>query len=466
MSVSNLEPLRAFQNTITLQQTGTFGNVGDNDCCWVNDARNCDQYRATIDYSKAVYPNDLRDLRNLSMRQLYNNGYIQSVQSQLKLTFTICGGTCGIQTQVRYQLTYVDDQSTPESSCFTSRSYTGAVREVNSCTINNNIKPIKSFYVHTEAIAGCDSYGVKDVSYEFSTSITINMKNYCRNGNNFISPVCIQFCSYDESSTDCYNIALDKCFTDDKILNKEGHCYRFLSSYAGRQDTSIVALDLKLKDFCNQKSINPENYIGSTGVNQVYTDLCACHFDDQIYTNYYASLIEQIPNLSISGQGSRKCVFPYCNVSPFKSGDMKGTGTCPTIQCLQSISLLNNGTINGDINAQTNANCTSQISSSSLNNPSSQPPGPPPVSFLCTKDSDCTNGKKCNTTTGICQTPTPSDNSWVNWLIGIGLGLLFVIALILIIYFFTSKPKPRAQNLGINGYNIGNIPNIPGYSRF
>ena len=431
----NLQPLQAFESVITLNQSGSFSNptgdvgFGKSDCCWPDDPRNCDQYRATFDYNNAEFSNDIRSLKSLTIDQIYDQGLISSVISKWTFNFTNCGADCDFKntnrTRVEYEFIYIDNTVSSRQECY-QKGVDPYATEAGSCVVVDRLKPIKSFYSNLNREPGaCNQYGIKDVSYLFETRIVIDMKKYCKNIN-LESAICTRFCSYDENSTDCYNSFLNYCFTrlkDGKfpITNRDSQCFQFLSAYAGNQNTNITELDNKIKTLCKESSIDPSNYVNlnlPVSEQTVFTDLCACHFEDQIYDRYYQSLLEQIPNLSISGQGTRRCVFPYCNVSPFKSSEMKGTGTCPSIQCLQSIRLNNNGTINGDINAQTNANCTSEIQNNSGSLPS------PPITPV---------------------PPTPSPNSaktsynWLYWI----LGLLGLLLLILIVIFIIKKMNQK-----------------------
>ncbi len=165
--------------------------------------------------------------------------------------------------------------------------------------------------------------------------ININMSKYCQE-KNFDQPICVRYC---ENTTDniggkCYDNAINYCFTMNPngkypIMDEEGNCQKFLKNYITLPDSNISRLDEKLVKFCEDESIDASNYLISTE----HTDLCSCHLKDEIYENYYTSLITQIPNLAISGQGNRRCIFPYCNISPFKTNEMKGgtdkgTGHC------------------------------------------------------------------------------------------------------------------------------------------
>ena len=432
-------PLRAFENSVRLTQTGNFftsPNIKDV-CCWPDDARNCDQYRATINYNNATFPSDILPLKSLGMSTIIQLGLITSVNSSLKFNFTNCGADCGHTTNLENVFYYLNGGSSGGSV----QKYRGDPYnpENQSATWTNNTNVIQSFYMNLNGETTCVQYGLKNVSYTFTTTITIDMKKYCRTAQNFGLPACINFCSYEESATDCYNIALDKCFTNDTILDKDSHCYQFLNNYASRDNTSIVALDNKLKTYCSEKSITAENYKEQTTF-PALTELCSCHLDDQIYNTYYDSMIQQIPNLNISGQGSKKCLFPYCNVSPFKSGDMKGTSTCPAIQCIQGISIENNGTINGNINSQTNANCINDIKNSSLNTGSSPGPSPSP-------------GFTPAPSPGPGPSSGPASQAPLStfWIIMIVLGVVFVLFIIFILFVGIRK-KSKSQNNLIYDY--------------
>ena len=438
----NLQPLSAFVNTITLSQNGSLtGNTCATGC---RPSDSCNTYKFIVDYSKAIYSNDFNGIKNLSVENLFNLGVIQSVTSTLQYHFSVCGGTCGTELNFNYSISYLDkDKKQDSATCFVSGNMLGGAGNVgwpNSCEINNSgLSPISSVSASASDSGGCENYGLGAVSYTFTTTIIVDMKKFCK-GSAFDDNVCINYCNYSENSTDCFNNALDYCFTKQNnnypILDSNGHCNTFISSYInGVNNVQLGNIDNKLKTLCSSEGITPQNYIAQSQ----YTDLCSCHLDDSIYTNYYNSLTKQIPALLYSGEGSTKCLFPQCNVSKFKSSDMRGVSACPSIQCIQSASLnlSNNGTVNGNVNISQDSQCVSYLNNSGGQTGSGSIA--PPVSTKCSSDSDCSGGQVCNTSVGVCE--TKSNTLLIGLSIGGAIfGLLFIIGIItLILYGRKSK---------------------------
>jgi len=339
-------PLKAFTPTATLSQSGGGSS-------------------ANIDYSRLVFSNDLQALKGLTIKQIYDMGYIKSINTTIRWSFVYYGGTCFMRAITYYENTYVDGTTSGRGDCATTNEHGVAVRESGSCTITNNIKPITSIRAWDQRSKNvCAYYGVGEWNYTVNVTMEIDMRNYCK-GVNLESSTCINYCVEPNAKSDCYTSALEYCFTKKgnsyPILDKNGQCQSIISSYVKSKDnTNIGNYTNKLRKFCKDEGITPENYL----TEDAYRDLCACHmdYDEPIYDLYYQSLLKQIPQLSLTDTGAKQCLFPYCNNSKFRSEDMRGFGVCPSVKCIQSIKIDNQGTIIGDINAQTNANCINDIS--------------------------------------------------------------------------------------------------------
>jgi hypothetical protein len=286
----------------------------------------------------------------------------------------------------------------------------------------------------------CD-YGMKNIKIRMFAEIKINIKNFCALGSNFELPDCQTYCSFDDKDQDCIDIANDYCFKDRSIdgtgdgygiLDDNSFCPSFIKKYLRTKGNTV--LDKKIQDLCISNNINPENYDQSG--NEKFNDLCACHFDDSVYTNYYNSLLQKVPNLNLSGQVSSYCIFPFCNVSNYKPVSIAGTNVCPTLQCIQGITINNNGNINGDVTLNQSAQCINYLTKGSSTSP------PSPVTKICVNDSDCDSNQECNPKTKVCQPKSSGISIWV-WIV-IGLG---VLAIFFIIFFVVVIKKNKKPNL-------------------
>jgi uncharacterized membrane protein YgcG len=307
---------------------------------------------------------------------------------------------------------------------------------------------------------------MSDMKLYISASGTINMTKVCM-GNNFEIPACLSYCGYEENLGVCFDNALGYCFTKKgdgttPILDENGRCYSFLKQMVN--DTkSIRNIDTQLKTLCNRSDldITPSNIATKESV---YRELCSCNFNNDIYSTYFDDLVKLVPGLQLSNAGSTRCLFPYCNASQFRTVEMRGAGVCPSAECIMGVTINNSGNIGGKVTVNQDAKCLSFIGGSTAgpsgpngggggnsgggasgpsgtnggggNNGGGSGPVNPPVTFRCTKDSDCASGQVCNTETSVCEKSGP------NWLaigLGIGGGLLLLAILIGIIVYFTRK---------------------------
>jgi hypothetical protein len=108
--------------------------------------------------------------------------------------------------------------------------------------------------------------------------------------------------------------------------------------------------------------------------------LCACHFDQEVYDNYYNQLIQLYPQLA--NLATKQCLFPECTgVNLYKSYTMLNANVCPNISCINVSTLNNNGTISGGVTIDQSNYCKSVFEGST---------GP-----QCTTNLDCPSNAKC-----------------------------------------------------------------------
>lgn len=242
-----------------------------------------------------------------------------------------------------------------------------------------------------------------DMKLDMRVSGTINVAGFCLT-NLTKSDICKQYC-LSPFNENCQQNVINNCFEevvleDETITNTlftEDVCKDWIKERANRGGSTEI--DRKISETCNTLGINPSNY----RVNLDTQQICACHFDPQVYDTFYKSLVQKYPPIQYAGLGSPKCLFPGCPTSPYKTVDILGDNTCPATQCIQGISLDIQGTVrDSDISIIQSAECASVTGDKT-----------------CTTDTDCPLGLKCNqqrckkpcTTTADCATTYRCDST-------------------------------------------------------
>jgi hypothetical protein len=282
---------------------------------------------------------------------------------------------------------------------------------------------------------------------------TIDVGNFCLT-NLTNTTVCNRYClsPYNEN---CLDSVLINCFKNQTapdgsasktiILNET--CKNWIKENVSRGGSTQI--DQKMVQTCKDLSIDPTNYTQSIDIQNT----CSCYFDPSIYDNYYKSLITIIPEIQFAGLGSNKCLFPGCPISPFKPVDILGDNKCPSVQCIQGVSLNNNGQIAGNVNISLDAQCSQFSLGKSCNQDIDCAAELICDSNVCRKrcttNSNCPANYICNTTTTFCEksnvTPPPpspspsSQNDNTIWFI-IG-GIVFLLLVIGLVLFFLLKRR-------------------------
>lgn len=427
-------PLKVFNKTATLSQSGGGSS-------------------ANIDYSRLVFSNDLQALKGLTINQIYDRGYIKSINTTISFSFVYYGGTCFIRAITYYDNTYIDGTTTGRRDCATTNEHGSRVRESGSCSFSDSVKPIRTIRAWDERSKSvCDYYGVGEWSYSVNVTMEIDMRNFCKGKGNFGTQTCIDYCLEPNTQTDCYSAALEHCFEADSngnipMLDPNGQCQKYIINYLNDpENPPLGTLTNKLKKLCDDEGITPGNYL-SEGAN--YLNLCACHFDDEVYATFYSDLQRKIPGLTLSNQKSTKCIFPGCgDIAKFRPEDIRGQGVCPSIQCIQGATINNTGSIEGgNISVNQSAECLNTVSGGGGGSGGGSGGGgdsggggitPKPE---CDNDSDCNSGEFCDDD-GYCQ-PKVEGPNFLAIGIGVGVAILLLIILGVVAFLFLRKKKPE-----------------------
>jgi hypothetical protein len=299
----------------------------------------------------------------------------------------------------------------------------------------------------------CDN-GVSNIILSLSGSGSIDMSKVC--DKRFFTPICNTYCTepYNEK---CFIPVVNNCFklttledgTNTTPLFTDDTCKNWIEENVKAGGSKTI--DDKIFDSCNELNINPTNYANDLSIRNI----CACHFEDKIYENYYQSLIKLVPAIQYAGLGSSKCLFPGCTLSPYKSIEILGENICPTVQCIQGVVFNNDGTIKGDVTIKQDTNCQKlsfgRPCSSDANCSSELRCNEKICTKLCTSDADCPLGSECNLTDNFCKlinpppspSPSPSTNQNTGLIIGIVVGVIILIVIIGIIVLASSQPQKK-----------------------
>jgi hypothetical protein len=301
---------------------------------------------------------------------------------------------------------------------------------------------------------GCCGYcdnGMDNITFYISGSGTIDMTKVC--DKRFFTSICNKYCTepYNEKClnpvvNNCFNLTTDEEGNNTKALFTNDTCKNWIVDNV--RNGGNAAIDDKINISCNELRINPLNYTNDPNIENI----CACHFDDTIYENYYQSILEKVPGLQFGGLSSAKCLFPGCPKSQYKPIDILGQNQCPSVQCIQGGTLNNEGRITGDISISQDSNCI-QVSIGKKCSIASDCP----QELTCLQDScqktcsnnlDCPSGYRCNTSSTFCEkivipTPSPSPGTTGNigLIIGISVVVIIIIVIIFIVIFGSKKSK-------------------------
>jgi len=269
----------------------------------------------------------------------------------------------------------------------------------------------------------CCEAGMTNLYFYMNCNISVDMPLLCEIGNNFDNLICRTYCSYDDTDTNCVNIAKNYCFTktDSSVQFSEpifdetnSFCTNFLQTYFSKRGAGDASVDEKFKNLCVQNLIDAGNYDDV----QLIEDRCACFLSDTTYQKYRDDLIQLIPSFS-NQPGDPRCLFPGCAVAKFRSVEILGeSNLCPAFTCIQGISLNNSGNISTtNLVINNDAKCINYVSGSDQGECSTNSDCESRGTDLlcrnkicvklealnCSSDLQCGEDYKCNTTSQKCE---------------------------------------------------------------
>lgn len=295
----------------------------------------------------------------------------------------------------------------------------------------------------------------REMNFYMRVSGTINVAGFCLT-NLTKSDICKQYC-LSPFNENCQQNVINNCFEevvleDETITNTlftEDVCKDWIKERANRGGSTEI--DQKISETCNTLGINPSNYTVNLDTQQI----CACHFDPQVYDKFYKSLIQKYPPIQYAGLGSPKCLFPGCPTSPYKTVDILGDNTCPATQCIQGISLDIQGTVrDSDISIIQSAECASVTGDKICTTDTDCPLGLKCNQQRCKKPcvttADCVTSYRCNPTTRFCErtsstgpgpSPAPSTQNTGVIITFVTVAIIVILIIGFVLFILAKKPK-------------------------
>jgi hypothetical protein len=186
---------------------------------------------------------------------------------------------------------------------------------------------------------------------------------------NITSPVCVATCQADPKlcSAD-YN---EYCLKGDPNKLATDVCKGYYSEYISIYG-STADIDSQARKYCAKYDGFEDLFTPSSKRNEDERlkdiTICACHLTAKdvpdpdgtvLYNRYFDNLKAKFPAFSTYATSTQqRCLLPQCASSNFRPVGVPASG-CTVPQCVNLISIDNNGTINGNI--KTTASCQSQF---------------------------------------------------------------------------------------------------------
>jgi hypothetical protein len=189
------------------------------------------------------------------------------------------------------------------------------------------------------------------------------MANQTSCSKNLDSDECLDYCL--KNKNECSEIVKNYCFSiidpiNSNVFTSE-NCQLLIKEMISTQLVSPI--DNILNNFCMNQlqvdSTNIDDYLqNGTLKSQQIKELCACFMDQNVYLNYYNSLVEKYPSIIEKGIGV-KCLYPICAYgNQYKSNDIKEA--CPELNCINYVKITGSGTID-QLNLVQNERCFNYI---------------------------------------------------------------------------------------------------------
>lgn len=197
---------------------------------------------------------------------------------------------------------------------------------------------------------------------------TINVALSCTPAN-ITTQICRDIC-LGSLSEGCH-IAYDNyCLGGDPKLLATDTCKDFYTKWIA-VNGSDEGIDRQARAYCSAKYKGFQDlFEGGNGIPDEERlrdiQICSCNLVAEpgpdpegtvLYQNFFNALAAQFPGFGVYGASiQQKCLIPQCASSAFKPAGV-GPGGCKVPQCIDLVSITNNGTINGNVTIDSSNAC-------------------------------------------------------------------------------------------------------------
>ena len=190
----------------------------------------------------------------------------------------------------------------------------------------------------------CENRDVTDFTMTMVMHVTVSFS--CVNSN-LNSGFCLTYCSDAVNQQFCEPNYVDFCLNQRDPTTNEINMFTSTGCLAFFEDYIPIngpksEIDIPLTAACSQKFQDFGAFFQSTDLNA--QKICACHLNDQLYTNLKDSIVAQFPGFAFVAENDH-CLFPPCASTTFTT---TAIGTrCALPGCINIANITNNGNITG-----------------------------------------------------------------------------------------------------------------------
>lgn len=197
---------------------------------------------------------------------------------------------------------------------------------------------------------------------------TITVIRDCTIGN-ITNQICQDLCLASLSES-CYVNYNTYCLQGDPKKIAEPVCKDFFTKWIAVKG-SDNNIDNQARRYCSAKYDGfSDLFYGKSGIPNAErlkdVPICACNLEAKpgpdpegtvLYNNFFNALAAQYPGFGVFGASiQQKCLVPQCASAAFKPAGV-GPGGCSVPQCIDLVTVTNNGTINGNVTIDSSTSC-------------------------------------------------------------------------------------------------------------
>ena len=262
----------------------------------------------------------------------------------------------------------------------------------------------------------CENRDVDDFTMTMVMNVTVSFSCI---GSNLESGFCLTFCSETANQQFCQPNYVDFCLNQlDPAANEiniftSNGCQMFFEDYIANNGPKSE-IDTPLTVACSLKFPGFESFFQSNDLN--VQKVCACHLNDQLYTNLKNSIVAQFPGFAFVAENDH-CLFPPCASTVFTTTSIGRR--CALPGCINIANITNNGNITGGTKINQNDQCINAANQSG------------------------SGGGGGGNGGGNITSLSWWEQHWVWIVLGIGLLIVLIIVILIIIAAESNKPKPH-----------------------